>query len=216
MTFVENVDITEVTENGGKLTLKDGKGYEIQTDYAVAAIGRGAAVGSLHLDRVNVTVNRGGIAVNEFLQTSNPKIYALGDVIDKTAGRLTPVSGFEARYLLANWDKQSPEAISYPAIPSIVFGATKLAKVGETTGSSVKEIDTTGWYTYRRVGDPLAKIKLYSNEEGLIVGASILSTLADELVNFLSILINKKISLMEAKSLIMAYPTPASDLTYYY
>lgn len=215
LNFVENVDVQKVERFGESYCLSDGKGFELETDYLVAAVGRVPAVSGLGLENSGVELARDGIVVNEFLQTSQPNIYALGDVISKKGGKLTPVAGFEARYLVENWEKAERQGIRYPAFPLIVYGASKLATVGDVSGKA-KELDMSSWYTYRRVADPIAKIKLYHDETGLIVGASILSTLADELVNHLAFLINQKISLEECQKSIMAYPTVASDLQYFY
>ena len=203
----------EATATGLQISAADGR--TLEAAYLIAATGRVAAIDTLGLDKVGVTSNRRGIEVNDFLQTSNPKIYAIGDVLDKTQPKLTPVAGYEARYLLKNLEAEKPEAISYPATPSIIFGSSKLAQVGSQEGKT-HTLDMTGWYTYKRVGDPKALAKITTNAEGQIIGATVLSTLADELINYLALLINQKIDAKAIQNQILAYPTPASDLQYLY
>ncbi|MBF5066642.1 NAD(P)/FAD-dependent oxidoreductase, partial [Salmonella enterica subsp. enterica serovar Istanbul] len=70
-----------------------------------------------------------GIPVDDHLRTAVANIYAIGDVNLKPQPKLTPVAGFEGRYV-AQQILGSQEPIHYPAIPTIVFGPTELAKVG--------------------------------------------------------------------------------------
>ena len=74
----------------------------------------------------------------------------------------------------------------------------------------------TGWYTYKRISDPLSKINVIVNDKNEILGATLLSTVAEELVNILNFCINQAINLDKFQNMIMAYPTIASDLFYLY
>ena len=74
----------------------------------------------------------------------------------------------------------------------------------------------TGWYTYKRIADPLSKINVIVNDKNEILGATLLSTVAEELVNILNFCINQAINLDKFQNMIMAYPTIASDLFYLY
>ena len=44
----------------------------------------------------------------------------------------------------------------------------------------------TDWYTYKRIADPLSKINVIVNDKNEILGATLLSTVAEELVNILN------------------------------
>jgi len=81
----------------------------------------------------------------------------------------------------------------------------------------VTSLDMTKWFTYYRLQTPQALAKVVvESQTGLIVGASCLSEIADEMINYLTLLIQKQISLAEMQKLVVAYPTPASDLQYLY
>ena len=89
------------------------------------------------------------------------------------------------------------QAIAYPAMPVVVYGTPKLAQTGVTTETddtdryTVNDLDITSWYTSYRQGEPAARVKTVINGDGQIVGASVLSTHADELINYLSSAINQ-------------------------
>ena len=55
-----------------------------------------------------------------------------------------------------------------------------------------------------------------SNENQEIVGASTVSSVADEVINLISILIQQKMTLADVEKMIFTYPTVASDLEYFY
>lgn len=61
--------------------MTDGAGFEHKTDLVIAGVGRQPNSDQLNLDKVGVETDHKGIKVNDYLQTSNPKIYAMGDVL---------------------------------------------------------------------------------------------------------------------------------------
>lgn len=75
-----NVRVKEVRKgNGGKIVVTD-KG-EVEADEILLATGRKPNV-EMNLDAAGIELNdKGGIKVNEELRTSNPNVYAAGDVI---------------------------------------------------------------------------------------------------------------------------------------
>ncbi|RZI48366.1 dihydrolipoyl dehydrogenase family protein [Lactococcus kimchii] len=220
---IESAGIEIVEDFVTEKAEKTGEGYQILSSdgrkltaaYLLVATGRIPAIEHLGLENVGVQTTSHGIVANKFLQTSNPKIYAIGDVLDKTQPRLTPVAGYEARYLLKNLYAKNPNPISHPATPSLIFGSSKLAQIGSTEGKT-QVLDMTNWYTYKRVADPKALAKVTTNAKGQIIGATVLSTLADEIINYLAFLINQKIDAKDIQNQILAYPTAASDLQYLY
>lgn len=216
--FIWNQTIDTVLDLGGKYQLV-GPDFERITDLVVCATGRMPNVAELALEKAGVSYSQKGIAVNQYLQTNVPHIFACGDVVAKNHPKLTPVSVFEGEYLadaiLGRW-----VSINYPMIPTIVYGSPKLAKVGLTDIAAdhpeytIKELNLTSWYTYHRVNEPIAKARLVFDKGGRIVGATTLSGQADELINLLGICIQQRLDHKAIKGMIMGYPTVASDLEY--
>ncbi|MCU5754439.1 FAD-dependent oxidoreductase [Lactococcus lactis] len=77
----------------------------------IAGVGRQPNSDKLNLEKVGVETDAKGIKVNEYLQTSNSKIYAMGDVLSKNQPHLTPVSSFEGAYLGENLVKDEPQKL---------------------------------------------------------------------------------------------------------
>ncbi|MHC5372394.1 dihydrolipoyl dehydrogenase family protein [Enterococcus sp. LJL120] len=213
--FVYDTDIKKIvkTDEGYHLSADD---TTLEADFVLCATGRIPNVEELNLEAAQVEYSKKGINVNDYLQTSAENIYACGDVLAKTQPRLTPVSTFEGEYAVsAMLGNQTP--ISYSTITTIVYGSPKLAKVGVTIeGDGIKmvEQDLTAWFTYQRLNEPTAKAKLYFDQDNQLVGATTLSGQADELINYLAMVIDQKISHDTMKDYIIGYPTVASDLAY--
>jgi len=87
-------------------------------------------VESLNLQTAGVDVGKEGILVNSKLQTSNPKIYAAGDVI---GGYLfTHVAGYEGAVAMQNALVLPTKKADYRVIPWATFTDPELARVGLT------------------------------------------------------------------------------------
>lgn len=218
-------DIVQVAPAGDqyRVTTRDGDSWI--TGMVFATAGRVPVVADLHLDRVHVATTAHGITVNDHLQTTNPHVFAVGDVVDRPQPKLTPVAGFEGQYLTTALTTPDAPAISYPVIPSVVYGKTQLAQLGVTPAQAadqpdeyrVSDLDLTHWYSYQRVQDPHARIKVVLEKgSGRIVGAAVLSMEAEQVINYLDFVIQQHLDAVAINQTIMAYPTLASDLTYFH
>jgi glutathione reductase (NADPH) len=127
--FEVNVQSISPDANGLSLELTDGT--VVQADAVLYATGRKAHLEGLGLENVNVNVNEhGAIDVDENYCTSEPSIFALGDV---TGGlELTPVALAEgmafARRNFGGLEKQ----VEYDFIPTAVFCQPTIGTVGFT------------------------------------------------------------------------------------
>ena len=86
----------------------------------------------------------------------------------------------------------------------------------EENGYSVRDIDMTNWFTYYRTGEPAARAKVVLDADKKLVGATVLSAHADELINYFTEAINNKDGYQAIRDRLYAYPTPASDLEYFF
>ena len=219
-----NTDITAVAPADDQFKVTTATGESWTTGMVFATAGRRPMVDDLHLDRVHVATTPHGITVNGQLQTTNPHIFALGDVVDRPQPKLTPVAGFEGRYLTQVLTQPDVPDIVYPVIPSVVYGKSQLAQLGVTPAQAaqdtdryqVNDLDLTHWYSYQRIQDPHARIKVVvAKKTGRIVGATVLSTEAEQVINYLDFVITNHMSSADISQTITAYPTLASDLTYF-
>ncbi|RMF13732.1 MAG: glutathione-disulfide reductase [Gammaproteobacteria bacterium] len=111
------------------VTLQSGE--VLQVDEVFCATGRRPHTDRLNLEAVGVdTGKRGEIHVNEHYATSQPHIYAVGDVIDRV--QLTPVALAEGMYVAHRLFGGQPRAVPYQLIPTAVFTQPAIGTVGLT------------------------------------------------------------------------------------
>lgn len=218
--FVFNEDIKKVSrvEEG---FLVEGDSYSSKTAYVVCTAGREPNIANLNLEAVGISFSSRGIEVDEHLHATHDTIFACGDVLAKKAPKLTPTASFEGRYVADVILGRTTASLSYPPVVSIVFSSPKLAQIGVTTAVankepehySIDEIDMTSWFTYRRINDPVAKVRLV-RENGKLVGASAINSHADELINYLAFFMGDCLTKEDLNKVILGSPTIASDLPY--
>ena len=124
-------------------------------------------------------------------------------------------------------------------MPSVVFTIPPLASVGlqETTAKELGlhfrtnfQKDTSSWYTSRRIGEGYSGFKVlveqrqvkapangdddnYSNN-GRVLGAHLLGTHAEEIINIFALAIRLGLGTTDIKDAILSYPTKSSDIDY--
>jgi glutathione reductase (NADPH) len=220
-----NTDVTSVEQRDQRylLALKDGS--EMSVDAVFSTSGRLPNLMGLQLENAGVKYDRSGVLVNDRLTTSCPTIFACGDCLAKTMPRLTPVSSFEADYLVRLLSEKISGPIVYPAVPTVIFTGYRLAQVGVDTSTaaangdrySIKTLDMTGWFNYRRRNESVAKAKIITEKtSGILVGATVISQEADELINFFTLIINQRLTADAMNGMIMAFPSVASDIASLY
>lgn len=229
----------QLTENGVEIVFdkeiteiqKDTEDYRVigndfdrQTDAVFVAVGRIANVDQLGLDQIGVDYSTKGIKVNKHLQSNVSHIYAVGDSAASAVPKLTPVAGYEANYVVEQilGDRSK---ISYPIIPTIVFSLPKLSQIGVTTQQAEKQSDRyqvstvnmEDWITYKRQHEKQSLLQLIIDQKkDQVVGAACLSMEADEMINYLNLLIKHQYSEKEVRQTLFNYPTTASDIQYVY
>lgn len=110
-------------------------GAELMFDQVLYATGRAPNLEGLGLERTGVKLTESGfIAVNEFYQTDESSIFALGDI---TGGlELTPVALAEAMVLVRHLYGGGSEPLDYQCIPTAVFSQPEIATVGLTEAAA--------------------------------------------------------------------------------
>lgn len=110
-----------------------GNGRTFTGNLVVHGAGRVPVIDDMELEKGNVERTKGGIKVNEYLQSnSNPRVYAAGDAASTNGKPLTPVAGYESHIVASNLLNGNHRKAEYPAQPSIVFSVPPLAMVGLT------------------------------------------------------------------------------------
>lgn len=146
----------EKTEDGFKIHGKqlDGETDVILADaIALAATGRIPKIENLGLEKAGVTVKNGAIAVNEYSQTSQANIYAVGDCTDRI--NLTPVAINEGRAFADSEFGNKPRVMSHENVPSAVFSTPEAATVGLTEAEAKAKFGDEAIKIYRSQFRPM-------------------------------------------------------------
>ena len=197
---------------------QDGTRSTVVVDQILVAAGRTPNVNELGLDGAGIHYDAAkGIQVNEYLQTSNPKVYACGDVIG--GYHFTHVAAQEAGTVLRNALFPRQSAQSYAIVPWATFTDPEVAHVGLNEdearakyGAALRvyrspwsandrartESDTTGF----------VKILVVGVRER-IVGAHIIGAGAGDLINTVVTAMAGGVSASTLGGTIGVYPTRA-------
>ena len=107
-----------------------GDAITIETDYCLIAIGRRPFTEGLGLENTKVKLDeKGKVIVGDHLQTDEPNIYAIGDVIK--GAMLAHKAEEEGIYVVETLAGQKPH-IDYNLIPGVVYTWPEIASVGKT------------------------------------------------------------------------------------
>jgi glutathione reductase (NADPH) len=106
-------------------------GEVAEADQLLCAIGRVPNTAGLGLEDLGVQLDeRGAVLVNEYLESSIPGIFAIGDCIDRI--QLTPVALAEGTALAETLFNANPTVVDYTNVPSAVFSQPAVGTVGLT------------------------------------------------------------------------------------
>ncbi len=105
-------------------------GQKFNEESFLSAIGREPNLDSLNIKELKLKMNGKFIQVNQFNQTNQSNIYAIGDVINRP--NLTPVAIEQGRVFADNFYGNLNRTIDYEYIPKAVFSNPEIATVGLT------------------------------------------------------------------------------------
>ena len=190
-----NETVREITKGPEGLEVI-GSSVRVPTDHVLMAVGRNPNSKSLNLESAGIRLqSNGAIPVNEYLQTSTPSIYAVGDVIDRA--QLTPVALEEGMQLVRHlYGKNSTLPFSYTQIPTAVFTKPELASVGMTEAEAADKITDVSVYAseFRAMKHTLsgntqrAFMKLVVDEQtDIVLGCHMVGEGASEIIQGLAI-----------------------------
>ena len=184
-------------------------------DAVLVAIGRQPFTQNIGLDNVGISNENGFINVDlETMQTSTDNIYALGDIV-KDSPQLAHVAFAEAISAITHIATGEKSPVNYSAIPYVVYTNPELAEVGTNSEKAkVNELDVSqSQHSFVGVGRALIQnqnqgiVKVYAEENGPIVGASVCGPSAGELIHELMYMVGWEALPSEAAEFIHAHPT---------
>jgi pyruvate/2-oxoglutarate dehydrogenase complex dihydrolipoamide dehydrogenase (E3) component len=194
---------------------RDSKG--ISVDEILVAIGRAPAVEGLNLEQAGVSYDtHKGISTNEFLQTTNPDIYAIGDVTSKY--KFTHISQELAGMAVENALKGSKEKSSTLIIPWCTYTDPEVAHIGlnqqeaKEKGISSEMVMIEMSHVDRAIleEETVGFMKLLVKEGTYqIIGGDIMAPHAGDMIAELSVAMASENGLMALAKAIHPFPTQA-------
>lgn len=144
--------------------LSNGKAFE--ADVVLAATGRRPQVEKLGLEHADIITNdRGYINVNTHLLTSNPQVFAVGDVVGRM--ELTPVAIKHGRMVTNNLYGNLNQTVD-DASATAVFTSPPIGVVGHTEESAVKEFGKASIEIYKEEFRPMIHVLSERTERTLM------------------------------------------------
>ena len=202
MTILTGMDVLEATTRGGVRELtaadrKSGRRVRVAAEAVIVAAGRGPTSGFLHPEKGGVqTDGKGWIKVDEYLQTTQPGVWAMGDADGRFLFK--HVANYESEVVYYNAVLGRKVKADYHAVPHAVFTYPEAAGVGMKEAEAVraygKDGIVIGFYRYEDTakGEAMAASKCFvkvimEKETERILGAHVAgpyaSMLIQELVN---------------------------------
>ena len=224
--LILNCQLQQVSANETGKTISytsDGRSDSITVDEILIGAGRTPNIESLNLTQVGVDYDAKGVIVNDYLQTTNPKIFAAGDVCMKW--QFTHAADAAARIVIKN-TLFSPfglgkSKLSSLVMPWVTYTDPEVAHVGlsadearqqglkfntikvllSTVDRAITDGETEGFVKviHRRGSDE-------------ILGATIVSSHAGESISHITTAMVNKIGLGKLSNVIQPYPTQADAI----
>lgn len=206
------VDKIEKLKSGVKVLIKGGD--IVEAEQALIAVGVQGNVENLGLEDCSIAVDKGWIKVNEYLLTSKPNVYAIGDVAGPPwLAHKASAEGIIASEHIAGLN---PEPMKYDNIPGCTYCHPEVASVGLTEkvakekGYEVKigNFPFRGLGKSMAVGDTDGFVKvIYDAKYGEMLGCHIIGAEATNLITEAVIARNLETTHHEVLKTIHPHPT---------
>lgn len=197
---------------------RDGVEETLPVDQILVGVGRSPNVEGLGLEIAGVEYDtRAGVKVNDALQTTNPAIYAAGDVC--SAYKFTHTADFAARIVVQNtlFPFLPKKKFSALTIPWCTYTDPEIAHVG----AYERELESSD-RTFETIFVPLGSVdrailegetdgflKMHVDARGLILGATLVSPHAGDMISEITLAMVSKLTIGALGNTIHPYPTEA-------
>ncbi len=211
------IDRIEKTASGLEVHLSDGS--RIETDLVMAATGRRPNTQNLGLESAGVeTGDNGAVKVDAYSRTTQPSIYAIGDVTDRI--NLTPVAIQEAMAFVDTVYRGRPRPMDHENVPSAVFSQPPVGSVGLSEGAARARYGVLDVYrsSFRPMKhtlsgrDEITMMKLIVDQASQkVVGAHMVGLDAAEIIQGVAIAIKAGATKQDFDATVGIHPTAAEE-----
>ncbi|MGR8009505.1 dihydrolipoyl dehydrogenase family protein [Streptomyces hypolithicus] len=187
-----------------------GPGAPLAYDRLLVTTGRRANTGGLELEVAGVvTGERGQVRVDGRLRTSNPRVYAAGDVTGTSA--FTHLAGVQAASAVTDALLGVRRRIRYDAVPWVTYTDPEVARVGMTSAEGTRTLTLDHDRIDRAVADGRTDgfTTLVLNARGRITGATVVAPRAGETIAHLATAVRLGWTPSQYARTVHPYPTYA-------
>jgi dihydrolipoamide dehydrogenase len=216
------VDKIEKNKQGALVhfTTSDGKSQTKQAEKVLVAVGRAPRTYDAGLDKTNIKPDRGFIVTNEWMETTEPGVYAIGDIV---AGlpQLAHVGSMSGMVVAAKLAGKYAKAVTRTRIPGCTYTDPQIASVGLTEAQAKEKGLQVKVGKFPFVGNSKATIldahdgfiKVVADAKyGEILGVHIIGPYATEIIAEAVTAIELEATIEEMMFTIHAHPTVAEAL----
>jgi pyruvate/2-oxoglutarate dehydrogenase complex dihydrolipoamide dehydrogenase (E3) component len=201
--------------------ISDGQLGSVIVDEILLGAGRTPNIENLNLEKAGVAWNTNGIQVNDYLQTTNPKIYGAGDICMKW--QFTHAADGAARIVIKNIFfspfGMGKSKLSSLVMPWVTYTDPEIAHVGiseqdaRSQGIEFQAINIPMATVDRAItdGETEGFVRII-HHRGKILGATIVASHAGEMISEVTTAMVHKIGLGKLSSVIHPYPTQADGI----
>lgn len=192
--------------------LRGGAQHSVRVDHILVVAGKLPST-DIGLENAGVEYDTSGIHVNEHLQTNVKHIYAVGDVLGRQM--YTHTAMYESRIAAHNMFNKQKIAPEYHAVPRVTFLSPEVASVGMseeqclkrdmTIKTSIVPISVIARANVSNAMDGF--IKVIADKKGVLIGATVVSQNAGEVIHELSLAIHHRMTAAQVASTLHAFPT---------
>ena len=217
--FEFRIKVAEVRRRGAEKVVvfeRDGRREEVAADEILLATGRVPNVEGLGLEAAGVRYDRRGVEVDDRLRTSNPRIYACGDVSSRF--QFTHIADAQARIVIQNALFFGRAKASALTVPWCTYTTPEIAHVGlyekearekgiqvDTLTIPLSEVDRA---VLDGAADGFLRVHVDKRSRaGRIVGATLVAEHAGDMMGELCLAVTHGIGLAKIASVIHPYPT---------
>ena len=216
------VEKVERTETGAKVTFTDanGKTQVKEAEKVLVAVGRAGLTGNLGVDKTRIELERGLVKVNEAQETTEPGIFAIGDIVSGLP-QLAHVGSMAGMIAVAKIAGRKFRPIRRDRIPSCTYTEPQIGSVGLTEAQAkdkgyevkVGKFPFAGNSKATILGSHDGFVKIVSDAKyGEILGVHILGPQATELIAEAVAVMELEGTVEEMMHTIHAHPTLAESM----
>ena len=220
ITIMTGTRFAKAVQDESTVSVTVESGDTIEADLLLVAVGRGPRTADIGLTENGVVLDpRGFVTVDDSLRTSQPDVYAVGDIV---AGPQLAHRGFQQGIFVAETIAGlSPTPIEDSGIPRVTYSNPEVASVGLTEDQARERHGDVATVVYDLAGNGKSQILGTSGgvklvragaTEGPVVGIHMVGERVGELIGEAQLIVNWGAYPDEVATLVHAHPTQAEAL----